>query len=97
MKVILCPCEDITREEVEDAVRDGYATIEDVKRYTGLATGTCQGRLCLAPCVDLLSRLTGRPAPEIGLIRFRPPVEPLPLGVLAAGATEDHPAGEEPD
>lgn len=97
MKTILCPCEDITREEVEDAIRAGYATLEDVKRYTGLATGTCQGRLCLAPCVELLSRLTGRPPAAIGLIRFRPPVEPLPLGVLAAGATEEPPTGEGSD
>lgn len=86
MKTMLCPCEDITLREVEDAIRRGYATIEDVKRYTGLSTGTCQGRLCLLPCVELLTRRTGKSAEEVGLIRFRPPSEPVPLGVLAAGA-----------
>ena len=84
MKTILCPCEDITLREVEDAIRRGYATLEDVKRYTGLATGSCQGRLCLLPCVELLARLTGKTADDVGLIRFRPPREPIPLGVLAA-------------
>jgi bacterioferritin-associated ferredoxin len=87
MKSILCPCEDITVREVEDVVRQGYETIEDVKRYTGLATGTCQGKLCLMPCIDLLSKMTGKRPQEIGLIRFRPPVEPIPLGILAAGAS----------
>ena len=86
MKTILCPCEDITLEEVEDAVRDGYATVEDVKRYTGLATGSCQGRLCLGACLDVLSRMTAKDPRALGLIRFRPPLEPVPLGVLAAGA-----------
>ena len=85
MKTILCPCEDITVREVEDVVRHGYTTLEDVKRYTGLATGTCQGKLCLTPCVQLLARITGKTPTEIGLITFRPPVEPVPLGLLAAG------------
>lgn len=86
MKTILCPCEDITVREVEDVVRRGYTTLEDIKRYTGLATGTCQGKLCLAPCVQLLSGITGERPQRIGLITFRPPVEPVPLGLLAAGA-----------
>lgn len=93
MKTILCPCEDITLEEVEDAIRCGYATIEDIKRYTGLATGSCQGRLCLLPCVETLARLTGKKPDEVGLIRFRPPHEPIPLGVLAAGEPEPKEGG----
>lgn len=88
MKTLLCPCEDITRREVEDAVRHGYATLEDVKRYTGLATGSCQGRLCLLPTIELIARLTRKDPGSIGLIRFRPPEEPVPLGVLAAGPRE---------
>lgn len=86
MKSILCPCEDITVAEVADAIEDGYATLEDVKRYTGLATGSCQGKLCVAPCLELLRRITGKDPVALGLITFRPPVEPVPLGLLAAGA-----------
>lgn len=89
MKTILCPCEDITAQEVLDAVRHGYDTVEDVKRYTGLATGTCQGRLCLAPCVELLAARTGRSPDELGTIRYRPPTEPVPLGLVAAGAEDE--------
>lgn len=87
MKTLLCPCEDITLAEVEDAIRRGYASIEDVKRYTGLATGSCQGRLCLVPCLEVLARLTGKDPGTLGLIKFRPPLEPVPLGLVAAGAT----------
>lgn len=70
--------------EVEDAIRSGYATLEDVKRYTGLATGSCQGRLCVGPCLELLQQHTGRKPEPADLIRFRPPLEPIPLGLLAA-------------
>ncbi len=91
MKAILCPCEDITVREVEDAIDQGYDTVEDIKRYTGLATGSCQGKLCLAPCIDILSERTGTPPQELGLIRFRAPVEPIPLGILAAGDKSTRP------
>jgi bacterioferritin-associated ferredoxin len=91
MKTILCPCEDITQREVEDAIDDGYDTMEDIKRYTGLATGSCQGRLCLGPCVELLALRTGRPEAQLGTIRYRPPAEPVALGLLAAGSQEDVP------
>lgn len=89
MKTILCPCEDLTLAEVEQAIREGYATIEDIKRFTGLATGSCQGRLCLGPCAEVLARMTGKDAAGVGLIRLRPPVEPVPLGLLAAGAPKE--------
>jgi bacterioferritin-associated ferredoxin len=85
MKTILCPCEDLTQREIEDAIDDGYDTIEDLKRYTGLATGTCQGKLCLMPCVTILAERTGKDPMDVGLIRFRAPVEPVALGILAAG------------
>lgn len=86
MKTIICPCEDITQAEVVDAVLGGYETLEDVKRFTGLATGSCQGRLCVGPCIELLKREAGRTPAKVGLITFRPPVDPVPLALLAAGA-----------
>jgi NAD(P)H-nitrite reductase large subunit len=92
VKAILCPCEDITRQEVLDAVAHGYPTVEDVKRYTGLATGSCQGRLCLGPCVELLAEVTGHHPDELGTIRYRPPAEPVPLGLIAAAADEEDPS-----
>lgn len=85
MKTILCPCEDITVREVEDAIAYGYDTVEDIKRFTGLATGSCQGKLCLGPLVGILSERTGKPPQELGLMRLRAPVEPVPLGLLASG------------
>jgi bacterioferritin-associated ferredoxin len=88
VKTLLCPCEDITVAEVEDTVRAGYASLEDVKRFTGLATGSCQGRLCVLATLNVLTRLTGREPTEHGLITFRPPLDPVPLGLLAAGAPE---------
>ena len=81
---IACVCEDVRLEEVERAVRAGYRGIEVVKRYSNLGTGLCQGRYCLPDALLVLSILEGRPPPEVGYIRQRPPVFPTPLSALAA-------------
>lgn len=65
-------------------MRHGYATLEDVKRFTGLATGSCQGRLCALPAINVILRITGRTTDDVGLITFRPPLDPVPLALLAA-------------
>lgn len=82
-KQVLCPCEDVLVREVREAVAHGYRGLEVIKRYTGLGTGLCQGRYCLPDGLLLLSILEGRPPPEVGYIRQRPPVIPTPLGALA--------------
>ena len=46
-KSLLCPCEDVTVEDVQAAVAKGYRDIESIKRYTGFGTGICQGKQCL--------------------------------------------------
>jgi sarcosine oxidase subunit alpha len=82
-KWMACLCEDVLLEEVERTVRAGYRGIEVMKRYTGLGSGLCQGRYCLADTLILLSILEDRPPPEVGYITQRPPVFPTPLAAFA--------------
>jgi sarcosine oxidase, subunit alpha len=83
-KCIVCPCEDVLMDEVEEAHRLGYRGIEVIKRFTGAGTGLCQGRYCIPDALLLLALLEGRPANEVGYITQRPPVVPTPLSALAA-------------
>jgi sarcosine oxidase, subunit alpha len=83
-KWILCACEDVLLSELEEANRAGYRGIEEVKRYTGVGTGLCQGRFCLPEAILLLSALEQRAPAEVGYIRQRPPVVPTALGAWAA-------------
>lgn len=82
-KWIACPCEDVLLRELREANEAGYRGIEEIKRYTGLGTGLCQGRYCLPDALLVLSIWEGRPPPEVGYITQRPPVVPTPLGLLA--------------
>jgi bacterioferritin-associated ferredoxin len=88
----VCRCEDVTVSEVERTLAGGLTTIEEIKRYTGLGTGPCQGKECIPVlCRILIAR--GALAPAAAQpFTARPPIEPVSFGALAAApATEDDP------
>lgn len=81
---IICRCEDVTLEEVEKVIEEGYATLEEIKRILRCGTGACQGRTCLRLIMSIISKKTGKPVSEIELPRVRPPIRPVPV-VLFTG------------
>lgn len=86
---VLCPCEDVLVEDLEEAVDLGYTSLEPIKRVTAVTTGPCQGRWCLRATTELLAELTDRSAEELGSITHRQPVKPVPLQALAEGASPE--------
>jgi len=82
-KTLVCGCEDVIAEDVERAFRKGYRDLESVKRYTGLGTGPCQGKTCLALAARELLRLGATPG-EVAPFTVRPPLQATPLAALAA-------------
>lgn len=84
----MCPCEDVTDTDIASAVAMGHGDLESVKRYTGVATGPCQGKQCLLSCAKLLGEMTGQTLQDVGTIVHRPPTSPLPLGLLAGEVEE---------
>ncbi len=81
----VCRCEDVTRSELEHAIELGMLEVEELKRYTGLGTGPCQGKECMSVLVRLLvDRGLADPA-TVQPFTSRPPTEPVTLGALAAG------------
>ncbi|MBI2878927.1 MAG: (2Fe-2S)-binding protein, partial [Candidatus Rokubacteria bacterium] len=82
-KRFVCLCEDVTEKDLADAVREGFDHLETLKRYTTVTMGPCQGKMCHLPAIGVTARLTGRGMAETGTTTARPPVQPVPLGVLA--------------
>lgn len=66
--------------ELEHAIALGHRDIESLKRYTGFATGVCQGKQCLVACAQLLAESGGDPGRGI---TPRPPYHPATLAKLA--------------
>jgi len=83
-KTILCNCEDVTVDDFNAAYADGFTELESLKRYTGCATGPCQGKGCLSEIAEQLAELRGVKPEEIPPMNVRPPTEPLTFGQLAA-------------
>ncbi len=75
----ICRCQEITEEEIEQAIKDGATTIKGIKDRTEATMGLCQGRTC--------RRLIERMLPaseELSRERHscRPPVRTVKIGDL---------------
>ena len=59
--VYICRCEEVTREEVEQAIRDGATTLTGIKKRTHAGMGLCQGRTCRKLIANMLAAAATRP------------------------------------
>jgi sarcosine oxidase subunit alpha len=75
---------DVTAEDVALAAREGFKSVELLKRYTTLGMATDQGKTSNLNGHAIMAALTGRAIPEVGTTTFRPPYTPVALGAFAA-------------
>ncbi|MBI3937437.1 MAG: (2Fe-2S)-binding protein, partial [Betaproteobacteria bacterium] len=83
---------DVTAADIALAAREGYGSVEHLKRYTTLGMGTDQGKTSNLNGLAILAEVLGADIPEVGTTTFRPPYTPVTLGALAgteAGANFD--------
>lgn len=80
--VIICRCEAVSQEEIEQAIREGARTLDGVKRRTRAGMGICQGRTCAQLVARIIAARTGTPPGEVELSRARPPVRPVDVAAL---------------
>jgi NAD(P)H-nitrite reductase large subunit len=83
-KILICRCEDLTQEEIEQAIDEGYSTLDELKCRLRLGMGPCQGRSCISLARRVLCQKIGKTQEEIILPSSRPPVVPVSLGTLAS-------------
>jgi glycine cleavage system aminomethyltransferase T/NADPH-dependent 2,4-dienoyl-CoA reductase/sulfur reductase-like enzyme len=81
---------DVTVADIELAVREGYRSIEHLKRYTTLGMGTDQGKTSNLAGAAILADRLGRSLAEVGTTTFRPPYTPVTLGALAGRERGEH-------
>jgi heterotetrameric sarcosine oxidase alpha subunit len=75
--------DDVTVEDLGLAAREGYVSVEHLKRYTTLGMGTDQGKTANVNGLALLAQLRGEAIPAVGTTTFRPPFTPVTIGALA--------------
>ena len=73
---------DVTEKDIRLAVREGFHSIEHVKRFTTSGMATDQGKLSNMHGLAIAAEALGRPIPEVGLTTFRSPYTPVTFGTL---------------
>lgn len=81
--LIICRCEEVTQREILEVLQAGGATVNEVKRLSRAGMGLCQGKICCRLVSRIVASHTGRPIAEVEQLTARPPVRPIPMGVLA--------------
>jgi len=74
---------DTTAADIQLAAREGYRSIEHVKRYTALGFGTDQGKLGNINGMAILATELGQSLGETGTTTFRPNYTPVSFGAIA--------------
>jgi len=74
---------DSTAADIELAVREGFESVEHIKRYTLTGFGTDQGKTSNINALAILSGILDKPIPAVGTTTFRPPYTPVSYGALA--------------
>lgn len=82
-ELIICRCEEVSRKTIEEAVAEGAATLDGIKRATRAGMGFCQGRSCRQLVARIISARTGKPLEAIEPATCRHPSRPIKLNLLA--------------
>jgi sarcosine oxidase, subunit alpha len=74
---------DVTAKDLGIAVREGFTSIEHVKRYTTTGMGTDQGKTSNVNALAIVALKRGAGIEDVGTTTFRPPYTPVTFGAIA--------------
>ncbi|HEU4515661.1 MAG TPA: sarcosine oxidase subunit alpha family protein [Steroidobacteraceae bacterium] len=77
---------DVTARDLALATREGFLSIEHVKRYTTTGMATDQGKTSSLNALGIVASVLGKTVPDVGHTTFRMPYTPVTFGTLAGPA-----------
>ncbi|NNF53213.1 MAG: FAD-dependent oxidoreductase [Acidimicrobiales bacterium] len=80
--------EDVDSKDLVAAAKEGYDSVELLKRYTTATMGPSQGKLETVNTVAVLAEARGETIQEVGTTVWRPPYAPITLGALGGRVFE---------
>jgi heterotetrameric sarcosine oxidase alpha subunit len=81
---------DVKCDDVRLAHREGFISVEHLKRYTTLGMANDQGKMGNIIGLALMAELLNKQIPEVGTTVFRPPYTPVAIGALAGRNVGKH-------
>ncbi len=79
---------DVTAAGIQMTTREGFESIEHVKRYTALGFGTDQGKTGNINGMAIVAKSLGKTMAETGTTVFRPNYTPVSFGVVGGANTD---------
>jgi len=80
---------DVTAADIQLAAREGFVSVEHLKRYTTTGMATDQGKTSNLNALAIMANIQGVSIPEVGTTTFRPPYTPLTLGAVGGQESKD--------
>ena len=74
---------DVTVADVRRALGTGMQSVEHVKRFTTIGTGSDQGKTAGVNETAIIAAQLGQPVGAVGVTTFRPPYVPVSFGLMA--------------
>jgi len=84
-EVHVCRCEEVTAGEVRRAIEMGVTQLNQLKPWTRVGMGRCQGRICGGILNQMLADETGVSISEIQPFTSRAPIKPVPMESVGGG------------
>ncbi len=81
---------DVHVDDLALAHREGFVSVEHLKRYTTLGMATDQGKTSNLNALSAMASLRGLPIQQVGTTTFRPPYTPITVGALAGRGVRTH-------
>lgn len=78
---------DVTAAGIQMSIREGFESIEHVKRYTAMGFGTDQGKTGNINGMAIVARTLGQSIADTGTTVFRPNYTPVSFGAVAGAHT----------
>lgn len=90
LKSLVDPQHDVTTDDIRLAHREGFVSVEHLKRYTTLGMATDGGKVGNVIGLALMAEALGKDIPDVGTTTFRPPYTPVSIGTLRGRNVGEH-------
>ena len=89
-ETMICRCEDIKLGQIRAQIRNGFASLDTIKKATNSGMGKCQGRICGPIIQQILAAQIGEKPETFSPYTVRNPIKPVRLSALAEADCSDH-------
>ncbi|WP_413785427.1 (2Fe-2S)-binding protein [Cytobacillus sp. IB215316] len=81
-QTIICRCEEVTYEEVFNAIQQYMCSSREIKLRTRAGMGCCGGRTCRVLLESLIQDFSEFETERLQPLKYQPPIRPVSFGLL---------------